>query len=129
MIYNKKLFHEKIEHEGITRHIDITPTILNLLNINLQPEHEGIPIFSSKREQLALIHTFWKDDIMAVRDGKWKYIKNFSNGFEELFDISTDPSEKNNIAADNKIIAKRYADFINSAIIYKKEFYRRILSK
>ncbi len=129
MIYNKKLFPDKIEYEGITRHIDITPTILNLLKINLQPEYEGIPIFSSKRDQLALIHTYWKDDIMAIRDGKWKYIFNFSTGFEELFDISSDLSEKNNIAADNKIIAKRYANFINSARIYKKEFYNRVLSK
>ena len=129
MIYNKKLFPDKIEYDGITRHIDIAPTILNLMKINPPYEYEGVPIFSSKREQLALIHTFWKDDIMAIRDGKWKYIFNFTNGFEELYDISADMSEKNNISADNKIIAKRYANLINSARIYKKEFYNRILLK
>jgi lipoteichoic acid synthase len=129
LIYNKKIFASPSYFNGITRHIDILPTILDLLGIPPRPEQEGIPILSSRREQLALLHTSWKDDYMGVVDRNWKYICRTRDMMEELYDLDSDPDEKNNVAADHADIIERYRAFIIKARNYKDRYYEIILKK
>lgn len=129
LIYNKKIFPSPEYFDGITRHIDILPTILDILGMARSPEQEGISILSGHREQLALLHTSWKDDFMGVVDQHWKYIRRTVDGIEELYDIRKDPEELNNIAARHDDITKRYRAFVLKARSYKEEYFRRILKK
>lgn len=127
LIYNKKLFKKSHYFEGITRHTDILPTVLDILGLDSRPEQEGISILSAHREQLALLHTYWKDDFMGVRDGKWKYICRMKDNFEELYDLSNDPDEKINLSSKKKNIVDRYRKYIFRARKYKIEYYKRLL--
>lgn len=127
LIYNKKLFPSPEYFDGITRHIDILPTILDILGMARSPEQEGLSILSGRREQLALLHTSWKDDFMGVVDQRWKYIRKTADGIEELYDLWDDPEEKNNIAARHGDVATRYRGFVLKARSYKDEYFRRIL--
>jgi arylsulfatase A-like enzyme len=43
----------------------------------------------------------------AVREGKWKMIRNYDDGSLELYDLQDDLSEKRNIAKESPEIAKR----------------------
>jgi arylsulfatase A-like enzyme len=126
-IYNKKLFRKPVYYDGISRHIDILPTILDILNIKSSPEHEGIPLLSRHREQLALLHTSWKDDYMGVADGKWKYICRTKDTLEELYNLEDDPGETNNIAAKHPDVTERYRRFVMKARSHKAEYYKRVL--
>ena len=42
----------------------------------------------------------------AVREGKWKMIRNYDDGSLELYDLQDDISEKRNLAEQNPVIAK-----------------------
>jgi phosphoglycerol transferase MdoB-like AlkP superfamily enzyme len=127
-IYNKKLFQRPEYFDGITRHIDILPTILDLLGIKPAPEQEGIPLLSRRREQLALLHTSWKDDYMGIADGRWKYIWRAKDMLEELYDLVDDPGETDNIAAKHPDVTARYRRFVMKARNHKSEYYKRLLN-
>ena len=127
MIYSKKFFKEPITYEGITRHVDIPATVLDILNIRKDEKHEGLSILSSKREQLALLHTFWKDDFCGIRDGKWKYIRKMDTGVEELYNLEDDPDEMKNIISLHSTLAEKFRDTVLNSRAYKKEFYKRMI--
>ncbi len=129
IVYNKKIFSQRIDFMGITRHVDILPSVMDALNIRQLPEQEGISLFGARREQLALLHTYWKDDIMAVRDSNWKYIRRMKDGLEELYDLSEDPDEMKNLALENKSLLSKYRLYIREARQYKMWYYNQILNK
>jgi arylsulfatase A-like enzyme len=84
------------------------PTVLSLLSIDIPEGSAGLPVFSRRREQLAFIHTYWKDEFFAIADINWKYIIKTKNGFEELYNLADDPGEKNNLIKTNKETAALY---------------------
>ena len=129
LIYNKKIFTAPLYFDGITRHIDILPTIRDILGIPPVPEEEGIPILAPHREQLALLHTSWKDDYMGIADGNWKYICRTNDRLEELYDLGKDPNEKNNVASTHTDIVERYRAYVLKARRYKDDYYERILKR
>ncbi len=129
LIYNKKLFPSPGYFDGVTRHIDILPTILDILGIPRSPEQEGVSVLSPHREQMALLHTSWKNDYVGIADQQWKYILRTGDGIEELYNIREDPDEKSNIAGRHRDVAERYRRFVLKARIYKNEYYQRILKK
>lgn len=129
LIYNRHIFSTPEYYDGISRHVDILPTILDILGIDGSPEQEGVPLLAPHREQMALLHTSWKDDYMGIVDQRWKYICRTDNGIEELYDLAEDPDEKNNIVLEHPGRAERYRLFVSNARKYKNEYYRRVLNK
>ncbi|HNW30127.1 MAG TPA: sulfatase-like hydrolase/transferase [Spirochaetota bacterium] len=127
LIYSKKLFPSPEYYDGITRHIDILPTILDILGIPGSPEQEGVSVFAPHHEQMALLHTSWKDDFMGIADRQWKYILRTEDRTEELYNLKEDPEERNNIAAVHPGITERYRRFVLRARTYKDGYYERIL--
>jgi arylsulfatase A-like enzyme len=127
IIYNKKLFKSRIDFNRITSHIDILPTILDILSLKKEREHEGVSILSKQREKFALLHTYWDEDFNGVRDRKWKYIMRMKDRFEELYDLENDPLEKKNMAETKKEIAERYRKVVERSQEYKKEYFDTVL--
>lgn len=128
VIYNKGLIPHPIDIHGITRHIDILPTIMDLLDIKTTPEQDGVSILSGGREQLAVLHTNWKYDFLGVRDAKWKYIRRMSDSFEELYDLDSDPLETNNLSTMYPDIIKRYNEFTDKSRTYSTAYYEHVLA-
>lgn len=129
LIYNREIITEPVHYRGITRHIDLMPTVLDLLQIPPPEEAEGISFLAPHRQQFALLHTHWKDDYMAIRDGNWKFIRDMQRGFEELYELAADPNEKNNLVKTDKDKAEKYRKILFTARSYKKEYYRRVLAR
>jgi arylsulfatase A len=42
----------------------------------------------------------------AIREGQWKLIEHFEDNSVELYDLSKDPSEKSNVAAEHKTVVE-----------------------
>ena len=128
LIYNKKLFPGSYQYTGISRHIDVLPTILDALGLNreIRPEHEGQSLFASHRQKLAYLHTRWTRDYIGLRDDKWKYMYRVEDRKEELFDVSVDKWEKNNLAERRPEIARKFREYVLNARKYKKRYYERI---
>ncbi|MCX7024478.1 MAG: sulfatase-like hydrolase/transferase [Spirochaetes bacterium] len=129
IFYSKSLFPFGIVMDSISRHIDIMPSILDLLEIGDVTARDGESIFSASREKMAVFHTSWNDELMGVRDGNWKYIKRMKDSREELYDLEKDPGEKNNIAVQHPSILERYRKVSDDMVSYMVEQYRNIARK
>jgi arylsulfatase A-like enzyme len=90
--------------------IDILPTILDMLNIPLHTEVDGISAFSSLQhksiylEECISVKPDLKLVLKGVRTEDLKYIcRPFSETQqEELYDLRNDPSEEKNLSQDKK---------------------------
>jgi len=78
--------------------------------VSLVPSLMGQPAQQKSREYL-----YWEfEGRQAVRMQQWKAVRLKTAAATELFDLSTDPSEKVNVAAAHPEIAKRAEDiFLN----------------
>jgi len=93
--------------------IDVAPTILDLAGVQIPPVMQGRSLKgllagekTSWRQ--SFFYKYFKEDwlpgiptIEAVRTTRWKYIRYPEiDDIEELYDLSRDPHEMNNLAAD-----------------------------
>jgi len=111
MIINPVLFPRKAELNTVTSHIDIGPTILDFTgsgNGELKPEGVSILKNSGRR---AVFFTSFTTPFWGCRDRHFKYILNRRYGTEELYDLTKDPFEKNNIAGANNDICKKMNNY------------------
>jgi len=127
VIYNKKLFDDPVIFNGITSHIDILPTVQDILGLPALPDQEGLSMLSSHREQMALLQTYAPDHIMGVRDGKWKYLYNYNRRAAELYDLTADAGEQNNLAAEMPDVARRYHAVVERSYRHRVEYYKRVM--
>lgn len=123
IIYNREIFPRGYHFSGITRHIDILPTITDITGIKDGTIREGDSIFSKRKEKLAFVHTSWKDELVAVRDTGWKYIYRVKDGFEELYDLRSDPGEKENAISKYPETAVKYRNLVLNGINYIDRYH------
>jgi len=129
LFYSKSLFPVGIEMESITRHVDIMPSILDLIGVRDSTRRDGESIFSLSMEKMAVFHTSWTDELMGVRDGRWKYILRMRDSREELYDLEADPAERANVAEGNQSVVRRYREVSNEMVSYLLEQYRSVARK
>lgn len=104
--FGEKFSHKRIE--GIVQHIDITPTILDILNIKVELEFDGrsfLPLVKGEIEKandvVVSTECTWRAGI-AIRKGDWKLIKTIDQGLystssKELYNLKRDPQEMENL--------------------------------
>lgn len=92
--------------------MDVAPTLFQILNLTpdskFTAQQQGrslVPYFSEASSgHDVFIETDYRDFIhlrgIRTADG-WKYIFNFVNGAEQLYDLKADPVEKNNLVGSN----------------------------
>lgn len=104
---------------------DIFPTFADLA---------GIEVSDLKTDGYSLVPTFLGDTLrqekhpylywefherkysdQAVRKGKWKAVRHDPDGPIELYDLSTDPAEQVNVAAENEAIVNEMKTIMESA--------------
>ena len=96
---------------NLVRSIDISPTLANLLNIQLDSQIDGrslVPIFKGielEEEPVYLENTIFNTQVkttkthMGIRTSKYKYFQPVDSAENShLYDLEQDPLEKNNIA-------------------------------
>lgn len=112
--------------------VDIAPTVLELLGIEPEQDHEGIslvPLMEGKPAQRPFyaVTEFLKYG-RSIRVGKWKMIGS-SRSWKKLFDISKDPGEQ-----DNKIeaapIARRMCEIhMTEALANPNKRFRQLKAR
>jgi phosphoglycerol transferase MdoB-like AlkP superfamily enzyme len=114
---------------SVTRHIDLMPSILDLLGVEDRGLRDGESIFSASLEKMAVFHTSWTDELMGVRDGRWKYIKRIEDSREELYDLLADPKEATDLSAAYPQVAERYRAVADGMAAYMIAQYAGIKRK
>ncbi|NTV52754.1 MAG: sulfatase-like hydrolase/transferase, partial [Candidatus Firestonebacteria bacterium] len=82
---------------SLTRHIDVLPTILDLLGY-ASPGCDGESVVTLSPPRTAFFYTTFSDPRYGLRSGAWKYLLNRRSGAEELDNMETDPNETRNRA-------------------------------
>jgi len=103
LIVNPTLFSHEYRRKGVSTHMDIIPTILNILQIEYPHEYfDGTSLFTKKTESIAPLYTSFATRYIGIKDGNYKFIFNYNDKIAELYDTSIDPYEKNNILEYDK---------------------------
>jgi arylsulfatase A-like enzyme len=117
---------------------DFYPTILDMAGIKLKPEShtDGIsmlPILTNEKKKLDRKTLFWHyphyhrtKPYGAVLEGNWKLIEFFEEGDLELYDLSKDPYEANNLASSETKITKHLLEVMQN---WRKEVGAQLMEK
>jgi arylsulfatase A-like enzyme len=100
IIVNPRLFPNKRVIDEPGRQIDIAPTLLSLLGMPEPPQWQGISLFDRRRSDRVYMFSGNGNYVMGLIDGKMKYIYDFNQGREELYDLAVDPYEHHNLSFD-----------------------------
>src|SRR4051794_904882 len=83
----------------IGSHIDLAPTIADLAGFPAAPDWQGRSLLDREHPPRAYFYVAEDHYTLGVREENWKYIFDLREGVEELYDLSSDPSEQRNLAA------------------------------
>ena len=112
---------------------DMYPTFLELAGINTKNKTDGVsltPLLLGKGKQQLQPYFYWEfhenNGRQAVRWGNWKGIRlNVTKDDHapiELYDLTIDPSEQNNIAAKNPAAVKKIEQLMKQAHTQNKDW-------
>jgi arylsulfatase A-like enzyme len=120
--------------ENLVQSIDILPTVLDILGIPVPTIAEGTSLVPSINnpgtETNEFIFSLWTG-VSSIRTKEWKYII-YDSGKKELYNLLTDPDEKDNLFSGNPGIADTLEEELMSwrgsrpLISETNEFFSRI---
>ncbi len=111
MMYGPKYLPDSKPIEGIRSHLDIVPTVTDLLNLELKKgSFPGTSYLKPVPRDRKVFHSCWFDrQCLAMHDGPIKTIYFFGIQPMEVYDGFKDPFEKDNLAFKGKYTK----DFLN----------------
>ena len=113
IIYDPRI-HKPATIDAMVLNIDITKTMLGIAGINAPKNYQGqnlMPFVEkgnmpSNRKSILIEHLWKLPEIPSsegIRSANWKYFRyRLISAPEELYDLKSDPLEKNNLAANPK---------------------------
>jgi len=88
------------EINNLSSQADLMPTVLDLLNIDVELPHIGDSLLREKKDKTLFMQNPYSEGHTALRKGSWKWIEN------DLYNIETDPYETQNLAEVYPELAK-----------------------
>jgi len=124
----------KIKEGSTTDHVsafwDFLPTACHIAGIEPAEKVDGISflptLLGNKAQQKKHEYLYWEFNekqgpIQAIRKDNWKAV-HFLNDRMELYDLSKDPGEQNNLAAAHPAMIKQMRDLMANSRTYSEEF-------
>jgi arylsulfatase A-like enzyme len=124
LIWSPALFKAPPRSQTAGGLIDVGPTILDLLGIDLPPTWQGHSLLSPSHPSRAYFYGSKDDYLLGVRDAQYKYIANVSQGREELYDLSKDPDEQQDLAPSHPQRCLRTRQRLAAWLDYQMRMYR-----
>jgi arylsulfatase A-like enzyme len=100
--------------------IDIAPTILDILGLEVPSAYQGISLLRIQPDT-ALFFTDYSMRLVGLREERWKFIYEFESGRSSLFDVEKDPRETVNLCATFPERARFYESRVKTWIAAQKE--------
>ena len=103
-----RLFVEGSRSATVGGHVDISPTILDLLGVPAPASWQGRSLFATERPGRAYFYAANDLYLLGVREGRWKFVYDVTRGRDTLYDLQEDPSEQKNVASQNEALCRTY---------------------
>ncbi len=108
----------------VSNHIDIAPTIMDLMGVKPHPRIQGMSLVP-----IALRAGPWTPRVVSLEYGRsyalrakgWKYIVDYS-GNESLFDLEADPTEQSNLIGKQPIAQRYLRDLAGFFLAHRKQW-------
>jgi arylsulfatase A-like enzyme len=124
MLWNPKLFAPGRHVADVGAHVDLNPTIADLLGIEPHGGWQGHSLFDPARPPRSFFMTNIREDKFGVRESDWKYVLNTTAGWEMLFNLARDPEEQHNVADAEPERCRRLRQRIAAWVSFEEEFLR-----
>jgi arylsulfatase A-like enzyme len=98
MIWSPRFFPSGARSGTIGSHVDLNATIADVIGLPPDPSWQGRSLFDPRRPPRAYFLSAAQDYLLGVREDRWKYIFDATEGREELYDLAADPDEQRNLA-------------------------------
>ena len=105
MIVNPKLFPRETVVRNIAQQIDIAPTLIGLLGYSSPQHWQGVDLFRTNRPRRAYLFSGQGTASYGLVDGNFKYIYRVNERREELYDLTRDPYERDDLGRDAAYLA------------------------
>ena len=122
MIWNPRLFTDAGRPGVIGGHVDLNPTIADLLDVEPAREWQGHSLFDPARPNRAYFMAIAGGSVFGVREENWKYIHDVSSGRESLFNLATDPDEQHDVRSNEEARAKRLRQRVAAWVAFEEAF-------
>jgi arylsulfatase A-like enzyme len=115
ILSNPILFPNRHDSQNMASIIDIAPTLFELTGVRgRSPKHDGESLLDPSPRRMVFMSTTYSNDVYALRDGFFKFIWVPETKKAELYNLKTDPDEKDNIASEFPGRVKFYINAISS---------------
>jgi arylsulfatase A-like enzyme len=120
-IWSPALFKSPERSQAYGGHVDLSPTVLDLLGIPSPPSWQGRSLLSPLHPPRAYFYGMREDYLLGVRENQYKYVFNATLGQDELYDVVKDKLEQNNIAAQHPDICKPMRQRLAAWVHYERD--------
>ncbi len=122
LLHNRNALGPPLQSPRLGSNIDLLPTLLDILGMGRDLDINGRNLLSKDRDE-PMIFCYSRRQF-GVRDGNFKFNVDRGSGKAELYDLSTDPTEQDNIAKDNKDKVATYRKIIKNWRIEVARIYK-----
>jgi phosphoglycerol transferase MdoB-like AlkP superfamily enzyme len=99
LFWNPRLFPNGGRVDAIGGHVDLNPTLADMLELEPDRAWQGHNLFDPERPQRTFLMAIAGGHIFGLREGQWKYAYDVTSARESLFDLATDPEEQQDVAS------------------------------
>ena len=122
MVWNPRLFPEGRRASAIGGHVDLNPTVADLLGVPPPDAWQGHSLFAPDRPERTFFVASVDDYLLGIREGRWKYIFEATSGNESLFDLTADPGEQRNVLTLEPDRVRRLRQRLAAWVAYEDQF-------
>ncbi len=121
LFWNPRAFPTGQRLHTVGGHIDLNPTVLDLLGVPAPDSWQGRSLLDSERPPRVYFFAANRDYLLGVREGNFKYIYNVNIGVDELFDLSTDPLEQLDLASQQPDRCLKLRNRVSAWLDYEQQ--------
>jgi arylsulfatase A-like enzyme len=108
ILWNSKTMAGRGRSDAVGAHVDLNPTIFDLLGIAPPTGWQGTSLLSPAHPPRAYFSCNTGNLLEGMRDANMKFIYNVTLAREELYDLDTDPQEQRNLASQRPDTCREY---------------------
>jgi lipoteichoic acid synthase len=107
MLWYPRRYLSAERSQVIGGHVDIAPTIADLLALPAAPDWKGHSLLDARHAPRAYFYAAESAFKLGVRERNWKYIFDLREGVDELYNLDLDPDEQRNVAVEQPALCGR----------------------